>query len=163
MSQVTGSSLHPLTNDVICGKVRRISDHMYGDRRVLTPLFRNGAKGKGTFRRASWDQALKKIAKELAAARDVHGGESILPFGYGGSNGYLTQDATDATLFRRLGASELARAICAAPSGAARKGMYGNMAGVSLTDYRHANLIVVWGANPHAHGHSPGSDNPTGL
>lgn len=152
VSRVTGSSLNPLTNDVICGKVRRISQYMYGDRRVLTPLVRSGEKGTGTFRRASWDQALKRVAKELANARDNFGGESILPFGYGGSNGYLTQDATDATLFRRLGASELARTICAAPSGMARKGMYGNMAGVSLTDYRHANLIVVWGANPHATG-----------
>ena len=150
VSAVTGTSLNPLTNDVICGKVRGIDKHMYGDHRVLTPLLRSGQKGSGTFRRASWDQALKKIAEQLAHARDNFGGESILPFNYGGSNGYLTQNATDATLFRRLGASELARTVCAAPSSAAYKGMYGKMPGVSLSDYRHANLIVVWGANLHA-------------
>ena len=150
VSAVTGTSLNPLTNDVICGKVRGIDKHMYGDHRVLTPLLRTGEKGKGSFRRASWDQALKKIAEQLAHARDKFGGESILPFNYGGSNGYLTQNATDATLFRRLGASELARTVCAAPSSAAYKGMYGKMPGVSLSDYRHANLIVVWGANLHA-------------
>ena len=54
-----------------------------------------------------------------ADARERFGGESILPFCYGGSNGYLTQDAHDARLFRRLGASRLLRTVCAAPTGAA--------------------------------------------
>ncbi|MES1210956.1 MAG: molybdopterin-dependent oxidoreductase, partial [Acidobacteriota bacterium] len=77
---------------------------------------------------------------------------SILPFSYGGSNGILTQDTTDARLFYRLGASRLARTVCAAPSGRAAKGLNGKMAGIALPDYLHAKLIVVWGVNPQASG-----------
>ena len=80
------------------------------------------------------------------------GGESILPYSYGGSNGLLTQDTSDATLFRRLGASRLARTVCAAPTGAANMAMYGKMPSVTYEDYPEARLIIVWGANPTASG-----------
>src|SRR4029079_13356833 len=79
-------------------------------------------------------------------------GVSILPFCYGGSNGYLTQDATDARLFRRLGSSRLLRTVCAAPTGSAAAGLYGKMPGVALPDYEQAQLIVIWGCNPTASG-----------
>ena len=80
------------------------------------------------------------------------GGEAILPFCYGGSNGLLTQDTNDARLFRRLGASKLARTVCAAPTGAAAMALYGKMAGVSYEDYPEAKLMVLWGVNPSSSG-----------
>ena len=85
-------------------------------------------------------------------AKARFGGESVLPFCYGGSNGLLTQDTTDARLFRRFGASRLARTLCASATGAASQGLYGKMPSVSYQDYVHARLIVVWGANPSASG-----------
>jgi anaerobic selenocysteine-containing dehydrogenase len=88
------------------------------------------------------------VAAELLRARDTFGGESILPFSYGGSNGLLTQDTTDARLFRRLGSSCLERTVCAAPSTRAATGLYAKMPGVAFCDYPEAELIVVWGANP---------------
>ena len=149
---VDGSRDNPLTDGFICAKVRRFPDHMYGADRVLRPAVRDGRKGGGTFRDVGWDEALDRVATALAEARDRFGGESILPFCYGGSNGYLTQDATDARLFRRLGASRLLRTVCAAPTGAAAGGLYGKMPGVALPDYEHARLIVMWGCNPTASG-----------
>ncbi len=149
---VDGSRDNPLTDGFICAKVRRFPDHMYGPDRVLRPAVRDGRKGRGAFRDVSWDEALDRIAAALTDARDRFGGESILPFCYGGSNGYLTQDATDARLFRRLGASRLLRTVCAAPTGAAAGGLYGKMPGVALPDYEHARLIVMWGCNPTASG-----------
>ena len=76
----------------------------------------------------------------------------MLPYYYGGSNGLLTNELEDARLFRRFGASRLARTICAAPTGLAATEMYGKMAGVAYPDYEHARLIVVWGCNPSATG-----------
>ncbi len=145
---VDGSDLSPITAGYICAKVRRFPEAMYGPERVLTPLVRAGAKGEAAFRETSWDEALTLVTQRLSEARDTHGGESILPFYYGGSNGFLSQDTTDARLFRRLGASQLARTVCAAPTGRAADGLYGKFPGVGYTDYPHANLIVVWGANP---------------
>ena len=62
------------------------------------------------------------IAERMRDSRERWGGESILPYSYGGSNGLLTQDTSDATLFRRLGTSRLARTVCAAATGAANVG-----------------------------------------
>jgi anaerobic selenocysteine-containing dehydrogenase len=83
---------------------------------------------------------------------DTGEGEAILPVSYGGSNGYLSQDTTDARLFSRLGASRLARTVCSAPSTAAAIGLYGKMEGISISDYAHSRLIVVWGMNPSVSG-----------
>lgn len=150
VARLAGSSLNPLTNGVICGKVRGFTDHLYGAERLAYPAVRDGAKGAGRFRRVTWDEALALIAERLAAVRAQHGGEAILPFNYGGSNGQLTHEAIDARLFRRLGASRLLHTFCAAPTGAAHRGLYGRMPGVALEDYVHANLIAVWGCNPSA-------------
>jgi anaerobic selenocysteine-containing dehydrogenase len=150
--KVDGSRLNPVTQGYICAKVRRLPEHLYGPDRLLHPARRVGPKGEGRFARISWDEALDLAAARLGELRERHGGESILPFCYGGSNGLLTQDSTDARLFHRLGASRLARTVCAAPSGRAASGLYGKMAGVALPDFRHARLTVLWGVNPSASG-----------
>jgi anaerobic selenocysteine-containing dehydrogenase len=146
--KLDGSRRNPLTAGFICAKVRRWPERLYGPSRLLHPAVRRGRKGEGTFERVSWEEALALAAARLREARDRHGGESILPLCYGGSNGPLTQDTTDLRLFARLGASRLARTVCAAPSGRAAMGLYGKMAGVALPDYVHARLIVLWGVNP---------------
>jgi anaerobic selenocysteine-containing dehydrogenase len=148
--KIDGSSRHPLTSGYICAKVRGFADHVYGDTRLHYPAIRKGPKGNGSFRRVSWDEALGQIAERMRSVQARSGGEAILPFCYGGSNGLLTQDTTDARLFRRLGTSTLARTVCAAATGAAAQAVYGKMAGVSYEDYPEARLIVLWGANPSA-------------
>ena len=144
---VGGSHKNPVTEGYICAKVRRYPEHMYGPARILHPGIRTGRKGEGAFRRASWDEALDLVAAKLTSVRDGRGGEGIAQVSYGGSNGYLSQDTTDARLFYRLGASRLLRTVCAAPSGSAAMGLYGKMPGVAYQDYAHAKLIVVWGMN----------------
>ncbi|KAB2958669.1 MAG: molybdopterin-dependent oxidoreductase, partial [Thermoanaerobaculia bacterium] len=143
---------NPLTAGFICAKVRRLPEHVHGDDRVLHPMARSAAKGAGVFERISWPEAIDRVAARLVEARDRFGGESILPYSYGGSNGLLSQDTTDALLFRRLGASRLARTVCAAPTGAVATAMYGKMEGVAPADFAEAALIVLWGANPQASG-----------
>lgn len=142
----------PLTNGFICSKVGRISRHLYGEDRLLHPARRAGRKGAAKFERISWDEALDLIASRMTESKAAFGAESVLPVSYGGSNGLLTQDTADAILFRRFGASGLARNVCAAPSTAAALGLYGKMAGVALEDYEQANLAIVWGANPSSTG-----------
>jgi len=150
--RLDGDHRNPLTDGFICAKVRSFASHLDGPERLLHPAVRTGKKGEGRFREASWDEALDLVATRLGEARRAHGGESILPVSYGGSNGLLSEGATDARLFHRLGASRLLRALCVAPSTSAHLGLYGRMPGVPLTAYRHAKLIVVWGFNPSASG-----------
>jgi anaerobic selenocysteine-containing dehydrogenase len=152
VAKVDGTHLNPVTDGYICSKVRRLPEYLYGPDRLLYPARRVGPKGSGEFEKISWDEALDLAAAKLREARERWGGESILPFYYGGSNGLLTQDTTDARLFHRLGASRLARTVCAAGTGRAATGLYGKMAGVAIQDFRHSRLIVLWGVNPSASG-----------
>lgn len=143
---------NPVTEGYICAKVRKFPEQLYGKERILEPMLRVGQKGEGVFEPLSWQQALSLAAKRLVETRDRYGGEAILPYCYGGSNGYLSQDTTDALLFHRLGASRLARTVCAAATGRAAMGLYGKMEGVAISDYPSARLVVVWGANPSSSG-----------
>jgi anaerobic selenocysteine-containing dehydrogenase len=149
---IGGSHENPVTQGYICAKVREYPRHMYGEARLLHPAVRDGRKGEGRFRPVSWDEALGLVSAKLLEVRGRSGGEAILPFYYGGSNGYLSQGSTDARLFRRLGASRLARTVCAAPSAAANAALYGKMTGIAFPDYAEAALIVLWGVNPSASG-----------
>ena len=109
-----GSRRNPVTGGFICAKVRQFGERVHGSARVQHPMGRVGPKGNAAFSRLTWDEAIDLVAGRLRETRDTFGGEAILPLCYGGSNGLLTQDATDARLFRRLGASRLARNVCAA-------------------------------------------------
>ena len=152
VTSVDGDRRSPITDGFICGKVRKIAEHLYGDDRLLAPRIRTGAKGSGAWRTATWDEALGLIADRIGTIKQRSGGEAILPYHYGGSNGWLTEGALATRLFRRLGASTLDRTFCAAATTAATRGMYGVMSGVALEDFEHAKLIVLWGVNPSATG-----------
>ena len=99
--KIDGGDVNPVTRNFICAKVRRY------------------AKGQGTFVRVTWEEALDLIARRMSEIKSQYGGEAILPFYYGGSNGPLTQNTNDAELWRRFGTSRLATTVCAAPTGAA--------------------------------------------
>lgn len=148
--KIDAGPLGPSTAGYICGKVRQFDRRVYGESRISQPMVRKGRKGRGDFALVTWDEALDRVVEALGEARARFGAESVLPFYYGGSNGLLTNELEDARFFRRFGASQLARTVCAAPTGAAASGMYGKMPGVAMEDYAHARLIMVWGANPSA-------------
>ena len=152
LTGLDGTHANPVTGGYICAKVRRFPERVYGPDRLLYPMARTGPKGLASFARISWDEALERIAAKMRDAQARYGGQAILPYSYGGSNGLLTQDTSDATLFRRLGASRLARTVCAAPTGAANTAMYGKMPSVSYEDFPEARVILLWGANPSASG-----------
>ncbi len=152
ITAIEGGTTNPVTNGYICAKVRRFDRRIYGEDRLHFPAMRVGPKGEGRFRRVSWNDALDLIAARLTAIRTESGGEAILPLSYGGSNGFLTHDAADATFFRRLGAARLARTVCAAPTGVANDTLYGKMPSVTYQDYPDAKLILIWGANPSTSG-----------
>ncbi|PYR28111.1 MAG: molybdopterin oxidoreductase [Acidobacteria bacterium] len=150
--EIDGSHKNPVTGGYICAKVRKFGERVYGPDRLLYPAVRRGAKGAGQFKRVPWDEALELIVDRFRCAKRDTGGESILPYSYGGSNGLLTQDNLDAQLWCRFGTSRLARTVCAAPTGAANLALYGKMPSVTYQDYPDAKLIVLWGVNPSASG-----------
>src|SRR5215217_5812031 len=97
--KIDGSRKNPITDGYICAKVRKFGDRVYGPDRILYPAMRKGRKGEGQFTRISWDEAIEHIASKFEQAKAESGGASILPYSYGGSNGFLTQDNLDAQLW----------------------------------------------------------------
>lgn len=148
--KLDGDHRNPVTDGFICTKVRHFPERVYGPDRLLYPAIRVGKRGAGEWRRASWDEALSLIVDRLRSEIAAHGGECVLPFCYGGSNGILSQNSTDLRFFRRLGSSQLARTVCAAETTAAAQTLYGKMPGVAYPDFAESKCIVVWGANPSA-------------
>jgi anaerobic selenocysteine-containing dehydrogenase len=141
---------HPDTGEFICTKVRRFARRQYHEDRLLYPERRTGPKGSGQYQRIAWDDAIGEITERFRTIAAEWGAEAILPYHYGGSNGKLSDDQLDALFFARLGASRLAKTICAVPTTLAATGMYGKMPGVPFADYPLAQCIVIWGANPKA-------------
>jgi len=56
---------------------------------------RIGAKGTAEVQRISWDEAIETITTCFRVIRDESGGEAILPYTYGGSNGFVTDELID--------------------------------------------------------------------
>ena len=150
VTRIDGSHDDPVTAGFICSKVRGFARRQHGDHRLTSPFRRTGQKGAGTFARISWAEAIEEITDRFRRITSEWGAEAILPYHYGGSNGLVTDGTLDELYFGRLGASRLAKTLCAAPTTSVALAMYGKMPGVAFRDFMHANCVVVWGANPKA-------------
>lgn len=142
-TRLRGDPAHTVTQGFLCGKVARYLERVYHPERLLHPLRRTPAG----FERTSWDEALDAIAARLRVIADEFGAESILPYSYAGTMGYLNGSGMDRRFFHRLGASRLDRTICAAAGSAGLTEAYGARLGMDPRDFAHARLIIAWGAN----------------
>ena len=146
-SKLRGNPAHPVTRGFLCGKVAQYLEREYHPDRLLYPQRRVGAKGQGAFERITWDEALDTIASRLRSIAEEFGPESVLPYSYAGTMGYLNGSGMDRRFFHRLGASRLDRTIC---STAGMVGMTQALGVRYVTEpeqFRHARLIIAWGAN----------------
>lgn len=150
--KIDGSHRLPITAGYICAKVRGFGKRLDSPLRVLHPMKRVGPKGSGEWVRVSWDEALDEVAARFQAIEAVHGPEAILPYAYSGSNGLLTSHGMDERFWNRLGASKLARTLCAANTGAGWTQVLGDLPGADPLEVTQADAIVLWGVNPSASG-----------
>src|ERR1041385_978108 len=148
-TRLRGNPSHAVTRGFLCGKVAQYLDREYSPDRLLYPQKRVGAKGEGRFDRISWDEALDTIAAQLTRVSREFGPESVLPHSYAGTMGLLNNAGMDRRFFHRLGASRLDRTICSSTGGAALTASLGLRYGTEPEQFRHAKLIVAWGANIH--------------
>jgi anaerobic selenocysteine-containing dehydrogenase len=145
---VAGDPDHPITVGFLCGKVSNYLERVYAEERILHPLVRSGPKGRGSFERVSWDEALDRVADGLARVRDEYGGEAILPYSYMGTQGLLQGNVMSARVMNALGATELERTICATAGIAGTVMAHGLSPEVDPEEWPHARYVLVWGWNP---------------
>lgn len=145
---ITGDPDHPITAGFLCGKVSNYLDRVYSDERVLHPLIRTGPKGAGEFRRASWDEAIDAAAAGIEAAIAEHGGETVLPYSYMGTQGALQSGSIANRFMNAIGATDLVRTICASAGIAGTVATHGLSAEVDPEEWPHARYVLIWGWNP---------------
>ncbi len=146
-SRLRGNPDHPVTRGFLCGKVAQYLDREYSPDRLLYPQKRIGAKGEGRFSRISWDEALDTVAANFKRVADAYGSESILPYSYAGTMGFLNGSGMDRRFFHRLGASRLDRTICSSAGGVALTQSFGIRVGTEPEQFKHSKLILAWGSN----------------
>ena len=146
--RITASKEHPFTRGALCAKVNKFLDRVYAPDRLLYPVKRVGPKGPGAqFVRISWDEAASTIVEKMQATMATHGPQSILPYSYRGNNGVYQSNGIDRRFFHALGASTLARTICAG-------GLLGAMEysdvffGFAPEGLAESKLIIFWASNP---------------
>ncbi|QYY26063.1 molybdopterin-dependent oxidoreductase [Diaphorobacter sp. MNS-0] len=144
--RVQGNPAHAQTGGVLCAKVSKYAERTHHAERILTPLRRSGPKGSGQFTPVSWDEALGDIAARLAhiAARAP---QAIQPYSYAGTMGLVQGESMDRRFFHRLGASLLARTICATAGGEGLVHTLGAKVGMKVEFFAEAQLILIWGSN----------------
>ncbi|HEX7743825.1 MAG TPA: molybdopterin oxidoreductase family protein [Micromonosporaceae bacterium] len=146
---IRGDRDHPFTRGALCGKVNHYLDAVNGPDRLTVPWVRVGPKGVGptSFRRATWDEAIARVASGLQATIDRDGAEAILPYYFAGTMGHVQGWTMGPRLFAHLGASRLRPTICTAAATAALRSLFGGSVGFEPESIVEARLILLWGAN----------------
>jgi len=143
-----GNKDNPFTAGKLCAKMDTFpQDVTYNPDRILTPLKRVGEKGEGKFESISWEQGLKEVAAKLKSSVAEYGGESVLPFGYMGTQGLIQKGIMSDRFFAKLGASKLAETICGATAITGNLVANGQVMGVLPEDIVHSRYIILWGTN----------------
>jgi anaerobic selenocysteine-containing dehydrogenase len=88
------------------------------------------------------------VASHLKRILEEHGGTSILPYSYAGTEGIVQGKSLDRRFFARLGATRLERNICGATAHAGVSATIGTSTGILPEDIQKSRFIIIWGSNP---------------
>jgi anaerobic selenocysteine-containing dehydrogenase len=77
------------------GCMKGLSYHLliHGPDRIKTPLVRDGERGSGRFREATWDEVLERISAELERIGETWGWDSVHVFSQVPGSGYIQKGA----------------------------------------------------------------------
>ena len=130
-----------------CVKGRFAFEYASSPERLRSPLIR---QDDGTFRKASWDEALGMIATKLTTIRDEHGAAAFAKISSSrctNEENYLAQKFTR-TVMGTNSVDNCSR-VCHSPSAYGLANALGTGAGTnSFEDIEHTKCVLLIGANP---------------
>ncbi|MHB1417772.1 MAG: DMSO/selenate family reductase complex A subunit, partial [Chloroflexota bacterium] len=132
-----------------CARGRAYRQRVYHPDRLKFPLIREGERGEGQFRRASWDEALDRAAEGIRRVRERYGNEAMFVHYGTGHKGLLRGNA----LAQRLqglygGFLNYHNDYSVACTRQATLATYGTTeTGNSFDDLVNSRLIILWAAN----------------
>jgi len=133
-----------------CLRGRAYRQRVYSPDRLQYPLIRSGERGSGKFERATWDDALDKVAAEMLRIREAYGSASIIHIIGSGNQGMLHGTGPVGQL---LGAFGGFVRTWGSPSNEgpifASMATYGTInTGSSREDMLNSRFIIMWGWDP---------------
>lgn len=158
LDRLTPLKGHPL--GIVCPRGMRARDIIYSPDRILYPQKRVGARGEGRFERIDWEEAFDLWVAALKAVGAEHGPEAACiytgrgNFEFGLNEAFAPagtiESSANAVLFP-FGSPNTTGvgSLCYASYGMiAPKALFGDYMRNIHEDLEHADLILVWGANP---------------
>ena len=146
IGRVRGARDNAYTAGVICAKVARYAERVHHPDRLMRPLIRTGAKGAGAFAPITWDDALDLIAEKFTRAEQRHGSETVWPYLYAGTMGYVMRDGIH-RLRHAKKYSGFFSTICVNPAWTGFIAGTGKLAGADPREMAKSDLVVIWGTN----------------
>lgn len=137
----------------VCPRGARTAEALYGDQRIMHPMIREGERGEGRLREATWDEALDHAAKLIRNVIDRHGARAFATyFGRGVLGTPVARLAKGAEAFAgALGSPNdtTCSSICNLSANTiVPQVTFGLATRQMLFDIERADLIVCWGKNP---------------
>ncbi len=144
----------------VCHRGRRAPEIIYSDDRLLYPQRRVGGRGEGRFERITWDDAYEIWIGSLRQIARQHGPEAVClytgrgNFEFGLNESFApsgtSESSANAVLFPfgSPNATGVGSLCYAAHGMIASQACFGTHIRDLLEDVDHADLILVWGANP---------------
>jgi thiosulfate reductase/polysulfide reductase chain A len=117
---------------------------LYDNERVQSPMIRNGPRGSGKWKKATWDEALNTIGEKLNEIIKKHGGHSVVL-------GERTQLSTHVskTFLKAIGSPNhfTHDALCKGSVNTAGRSLFGYTDAQMNFDYKNTKHIVMYGRN----------------
>ena len=143
LTKMSGGSINPYTNNIICQRVRKYEDRVYTEERITYPM----KKINGEWVRTSWDDALDLAASAMKNTIEKYGPLSILSYQSAGSMSGLK--ILNHRFFNLLGGVTTTwGSLCGGASSAARLKCTGITAIQDPMDLKNAKGVILWGRNP---------------
>ena len=143
--KIEGNENDPLCNGRLCPRGTGGMGAYTDDERLKVPLIRTEARGKQTFREATWDEAFDYIAEKLEKIKKEHGPECVALFTHGAGGKFMK------TLINAWGSTNVAApsyAQCRGPREDAYALTYGDLIGSPPnTDIRNTDCLVLIGSH----------------
>lgn len=147
LEKVEGDPLQEYTQGRLCSKGYAYTDYVYNENRIRYPLLQS-PRGSGNWKRIGWDQALDMTARKMIELKERYGSNLALAYNKGTGNIGLLHYAVEG-MFNSLGAhTKPIGDPCLAAGKDALFYDYGQAIGPDPESMQHAQLIVIWGANP---------------
>ena len=137
---------HPVSPGGPCRKMAHYERSVNAPDRILYPMKRTGEKGAGTFKRISWEEAVREITSRWKDIIRESGSEAIAWCNYSGVMTPIQRQCGWA-FFGRLGSRGLVRTLCANAKGAGYQAVMGGIGCLDPREVKDSDFLIIWSSN----------------